>query len=238
MHPGFPGYLGNGYAPQEPEEVPRYRRRRGTGGRRDSFRISYDNLSSSSSSSHARQSSPKWQELDDAYFQSYSQIGIHEEMIKDHVRTETYRNAILRHQNLISGKVVMDVGCGTGILSIFCALAGARRVYAIEASDIAVQASEIVKANNLSDKVIVIHEKVEKVSIEEKVDVIISEWMGYMLLYESMLSSVIFARDNWLKQGGLILPSHATLYMAPITHSERYSESIDFWRDVYGIDSA
>ncbi|PKU60842.1 putative protein arginine N-methyltransferase 6 [Dendrobium catenatum] len=110
------------------------------------------------------------------------------------------------------------------------------QVYAIEASDIAVQASEVVKANNLSDKVIVIHERVEKVSIQEKVDVIISEWMGYMLLYESMLSSVIFARDNWLKQGGLILPSHATLYMAPITHSERYSDSIDFWRDVYGID--
>lgn len=27
------------------------------------------------------------------------------------------------------------------------------------------------------------------------------------------------------------------LYMAPITHSDRYSESIDFWRNVYGIDS-
>ncbi|KAI0493376.1 hypothetical protein KFK09_023492 [Dendrobium nobile] len=242
MHPGFPGYLGNGYAPQGPERSPRYRRRRGAGGRRGSFQISYDNISSYSSSSQVRQSptewasSTKWEELDDAYFQSYSQIGIHEEMIKDHVRTETYRNAIMRHQNLISGKVVMDVGCGTGILSIFCALAGARRVYAIEASDIAVQASEVVKANNLSDKVIVIHERVEKVSIQEKVDVIISEWMGYMLLYESMLSSVIFARDNWLKQGGLILPSHATLYMAPVTHSERYCDSIDFWRDVYGID--
>ncbi|KAK1304381.1 putative protein arginine N-methyltransferase 6 [Acorus calamus] len=60
--------------------------------------------------------------------------------------------------------------------------------------------------------------------------------MGYMLLYESMLSSVIFARDRWLKPGGLILPSHASLYMAPITHSDRYHESIDFWRNVYGID--
>ncbi|KAI0503905.1 hypothetical protein KFK09_014849 [Dendrobium nobile] len=66
----------------------------------------------------------------------------------------------------------------------------------------------------------------KKVSIQEKVDVIISEWMGYMLLYESMLSSVIFARDNLLKQGGLILPSHATLYMVPVTHSERYCDSI------------
>lgn len=93
-----------------------------------------------------------------------------------------------------------------------------------------------MRANNLSDRVIVLHGRVEDVNIEEKVDVIISEWMGYMLLYESMLGSVIFARDKWLKRGGLILPSHATLYMAPVTNSERYSDSIDFWRDVYGIN--
>ncbi|KAJ0037418.1 hypothetical protein Pint_23261 [Pistacia integerrima] len=111
-------------------------------------------------------------------------------------------------------QVVVDVGCGTGILSIFCAQAGAKRVYAVDASDIAVQ----------------------DVEIDEEVDVIISEWMGYMLLYESMLGSVITARDRWLKRGGLILPSNATLYMAPVTHPDRYNESIDFWRNVYGID--
>ncbi|KAB5547430.1 hypothetical protein DKX38_010836 [Salix brachista] len=175
-------------------------------------------------------------EFDKAYFNSYAHVGIHEEMIKDHVRTNTYRDAIFHHQSLIEGKVVVDVGCGTGILSIFCAQAGAKRVYAVDASDIAVQANEVVKANNLSDKVIVLHGRVEDVEINEEVDVIISEWMGYMLLYESMLGSVITARDRWLKHGGLILPSNATLYMAPVTHPDRYRESIEFWRNVYGID--
>lgn len=42
-------------------------------------------------------------------------------------------------------------------------------------------------------------------------DVLVSEWMGYCLLYESMLSSVIFARDQWLKPGGAILPDTATI---------------------------
>ncbi|KAJ0264534.1 protein arginine N-methyltransferase 6 [Hirschfeldia incana] len=179
---------------------------------------------------------PPCTDFDVAYFHSYAHVGIHEEMIKDRARTETYREAIMQHQSLIQDKVVVDVGCGTGILSIFCAQAGAKRVYAVDASDIAVQAKEVVKANGLSDKVIVLHGRVEDVEIDEEVDVIISEWMGYMLLYESMLGSVITARDRWLKPGGLILPSHATLYMAPISHPDRYSHSIDFWRNVYGID--
>ncbi|CAN6461935.1 unnamed protein product [Victoria cruziana] len=173
---------------------------------------------------------------DAAYFHSYSHLGVHEEMIKDRVRTDTYRAAIMQHQSSIQGKVVMDVGCGTGILSIFCALAGARKVYAVDASEIAIQANEVVKANNLSEKIEVLHGRVEDIEIDGEIDVIVSEWMGYMLLYESMLASVITARDRWLKPGGLILPSHATLYMAPVTHSERYKESIDFWRNVYGID--
>ncbi|XP_073130283.1 probable protein arginine N-methyltransferase 6 [Henckelia pumila] len=175
-------------------------------------------------------------DFDVAYFQSYAHLGIHEEMIKDRVRTETYRNAIFHHQDRIQGKVVVDVGCGTGILSIFCAQAGARRVYAVDASDIAVQANEVVKANKFSETITVLHGRIEDVEINEKVDVIVSEWMGYMLLYESMLGSVISARDRWLKPGGLILPSTATLYMAPVSHPSRYGDSVDFWRDVYGID--
>lgn len=193
-------------------------------------------LSSDASAAVAEKDAPPCTDFDVAYFQSYSHLGIHEEMIKDHVRTDTYRNAIFKYQHLIAGKVVVDVGCGTGILSIFCAQAGAKRVYAVDASDIAVQANEVVNANNLSDTIKVLHGRVEDVEIDEDVDVIISEWMGYMLLYESMLGSVITARDRWLKPGGLILPSHATLYMAPVTHPDRYSQSIDFWRNVYGID--
>ncbi|KAL0855546.1 hypothetical protein Bca101_060699 [Brassica carinata] len=148
-----------------------------------------------------KKSPPPCTDFDVAYFHSYAHVGIHEEMIKDRARTETYKEAIMQHQSLIQGKVVVDVGCGTGILSIFCAQAGAKRVYAVDASDIAVQAMEVVKANGLSDKVIVLHGRVEDVEIDEEVDVIISEWMGYMLLYESMLGSVITARDRWLKPG-------------------------------------
>jgi protein arginine N-methyltransferase 3 len=43
------------------------------------------------------------------------------------------------------------------------------------------------------------------------VDVLLSEWMGYCLLYESMLGSVLYARDRYLKPGGAILPDTATI---------------------------
>ncbi|CAL9221540.1 unnamed protein product [Arabidopsis halleri] len=205
------------------------------GGLANVLRVS-DQLGEQKSLETSESPPPPCTDFDVAYFHSYAHVGIHEEMIKDRARTETYREAIMQHQSLIQGKVVVDVGCGTGILSIFCAQAGAKRVYAVDASDIAVQAKEVVNANSLSDKVIVLHGRVEDVEIDEEVDVIISEWMGYMLLYESMLGSVITARDRWLKPGGLILPSHATLYMAPVSHPDRYSHSIDFWRNVYGID--
>jgi protein arginine N-methyltransferase 1 len=52
----------------------------------------------------------------DYYFDSYAHHGIHYEMLNDRARTETYRNAILNNPHLIKDKVVLDVGCGTGIL--------------------------------------------------------------------------------------------------------------------------
>ncbi|KOM46242.1 hypothetical protein LR48_Vigan06g154800 [Vigna angularis] len=99
---------------------------------------------------------PPCTDFDVAYFHSYAHLGIHQEMIKDRVRTETYREAIMQHQSFIAGKVVVDVGCGTGILSIFCAQAGAKRVYAIDASDIALQWAVESKELNSYDVVLYI----------------------------------------------------------------------------------
>lgn len=72
----------------------------------------------------------------------------------------------------------MDVGCGTGILSMFVATAGAKHVYAVDNSDIILKAREIAIENNLEDKITFIQGNVEEISLPvEKVDVIISEWM-------------------------------------------------------------
>jgi len=103
-------------------------------------------------------------------------------MLKDKVRTLSYRNAIYQNQHLFKDKVVLDVGCGTGILSLFAAKAGARLVIGVDMSDIIDQAKIIVKDNHMDNKIILLKGKMEDISLPvDKVDIIISEWMGYFL---------------------------------------------------------
>ena len=195
----------------------------------------------------------------DYYFDSYAHYGIHEEMLKDEVRTRAYQDAILNNAHLFKDKIVLDVGCGTGILSMFCAQAGAKHVYGIDCSSIIDQARIIIEKNGFGNVITLIKGKVEDVElpfpppsnsnitkeeIGEKnetnlkfVDIIVSEWMGYFLLYESMLDTVLFARDKWLvPENGIILPDKAVLYLCAAEDGHAKRERVDFWQDVYGFD--
>ena len=67
---------------------------------------------------------------------------------------------------------------------------------------------------------------------DKSVDIIVSEWMGYALLFESMLDSVLYARDRWMKPGGCVLPDKAIVYVAA---GNAHSSGLDFWDDVYGF---
>jgi len=134
----------------------------------------------------------------------------------------------------------LDIGCGTGILSIFAARAGAKHVYAIDAAEIALFAKEIVKDNDLTDKITVMHGKIEELDFpfgEGGVDIIISEWMGYFLLYESMLDCVLWARDKFLnKETGKMLPDKAKMYVSAIEDSQFMGDKVSFWDNVYGVN--
>ena len=172
----------------------------------------------------------------DYYFDSYSHYGIHMEMLKDVQRTSTYRDAILMNKHMFKGKTVLDVGCGTGILSMFAASAGAAKVIGIDCSSVAVQAREIVKANGFEDIITIIQGKVEEIELDTKVDIIISEWMGYFLLYESMLNTVLYARDKWGTADVKLLPDRANMYVCGIADEQYVHEKFNVWEDVQGLD--
>ncbi|CAL1278341.1 unnamed protein product [Larinioides sclopetarius] len=173
----------------------------------------------------------------DYYFDSYAHFGIHEEMLKDEVRTLTYRNAMYHNKHLFRGKTVLDIGCGTGILCMFAAKAGAAKVIGIECSGIVEHAENITKENKLDHIITIVKGKVEDVEIPvDKVDIIISEWMGYCLFYESMLDTVLYARDKWLKPDGMLFPDRATLFICAIEDRQYKDEKINWWDSVYGFN--
>ncbi|KAL1006969.1 hypothetical protein UPYG_G00079920 [Umbra pygmaea] len=173
---------------------------------------------------------------DEAYFSSYGHYSIHEEMLKDKVRTEGYRDFMYLNPEVFKDKVVLDVGCGTGILSMFAARAGAKMVIGVDQSEVIYQAMDIVRSNQLEEKVTLIKGRIEDVKLPvEKVDVIISEWMGYFLLFESMLDSVLYARDLYLTEGGSVYPDCCNISLAAVGDIEKHQSRIAFWDDVYGF---
>ena len=178
---------------------------------------------------------------DDGYFGGYSTRRIHELMLRDRARTLAYQRFIYSNPSLFQDKVVLDVGCGTGILSLFAAKAGARLVIGVDAADIADEARAIVKANGYEGRVVIVKGRMEEVRLPvERVDVIVSEWMGYFLLYESMLPSVLYARDRYLTppQSGQsrTYPDLACMHIAGMHDRRHRAERVDYWRDVYGFD--
>jgi len=218
---------------------------------------------------------------DEEYFENYGfNMQIHLEMLQDESRTSTYQSAIaslshLPHSNNIlddktiintsedvselsdnslatmKNKVVMDVGCGTGILSIFCAREGqAAKVIGVDASELTSITSQIVERNGFGDKISIVQCDMEEFVFDpnERIDVIVSEWMGTLLLFESMISAVIYARDEVFKINStlsdvegvdnmpILLPSSASIFLHPVNMQERWDERIDYWDDVYGLD--
>jgi len=174
---------------------------------------------------------------DEDYFSSYAHYSIHHEMLSDKVRTESYRDALLLNPDRLGGSRVLDIGCGTGILSMFSAQAGAESVVGVDCSEIIYKAMDIIRENNMEDKVKLIKGKLEELQLpHDKYDIIVSEWMGYFLLYEGMLDTIISARDKYLAPGGTVLPNRCTLDICALSDPERYDSYVgQFWSHVYGL---
>ncbi|XP_053184893.1 protein arginine N-methyltransferase 2 [Scomber japonicus] len=176
-----------------------------------------------------------WQ--DEEYFGSYGTLRLHLEMLSDKSRTEAYQQVVLSNSASLRSKVVMDLGCGTGIISLFCAqLAQPSVVYAVEASSMAEYTRQLVKQNGCEEVVTVLQGRAEDIELPEQVDILVSEWMGNCLLFEFMVESVLLARDRWLREGGVMWPSSAALTLVPCQANSYFAEKMAFWEQPYGLD--
>ena len=163
----------------------------------------------------------------------YGEFEVHRTMIRDRVRTDAFRRAI--NSVVRPGDTVLDVGAGSGILSVFAARAGAARVYAVERTPIAILAEQLAAANDVADTVTVIHGDVMDIDLPEPVDVIVSEWLGGFGIDEGMLTPVIAARDRWLKPGGVMIPHTVTAWTA-LVHDRYLADMLGFLReDPFGL---
>ncbi|KAK1876860.1 1-phosphatidylinositol 45-bisphosphate phosphodiesterase delta-4 [Dissostichus eleginoides] len=172
---------------------------------------------------------------EDAPTQDYQQV-----LLQDYPRTTTYQKAILLNESDFRGKVVLDVSCGSAMLSFFALQAGATKVYAVESSPMAKYAKILVQSNSLSDRIEILEGKVEEVSCPELVDVLVSEPMGYMLLSDRLVESFLHAK-KWLKPNGLMFPSSGDIHLAPFSDEQLYFEHYaraTFWqqRSFYGVN--
>jgi protein arginine N-methyltransferase 1 len=148
------------------------------------------------------------------------------------------RAAIGANAGLIKGKVVLDVGCGLGLLSLWAAAAGAAHVYAIDPSPAADTARRVVEAAGLASRITVIRGRAEDVALPVRsVDVILSDWVGRrLLLADSLAPAVVAARDRFLAPGGHILPNLASLHVQGVSTRSALAAEQRFWRDVQGLD--
>jgi predicted RNA methylase len=141
-------------------------------------------------------------------------------MCSDIIRVAAYKDALAL---LANGKSVLDIGSGTGVLSFAAVEAGASRVYAVEKADIYRSCNKEIKKRGLESKVKVMNCTAEEAPLDGiKIDILVSEWMGYFLLFERMLPSVLLARDKFLDQSGMLIPGHARIYIAAIVGNKVY----------------
>lgn len=158
---------------------------------------------------------------------SYRDVAMHKVMLQDIIRTEAYQKSIT--SVVKPDHNVLDFGCGSGVLSMFAARANAAKVIAVDRSPFIKNAQNIALANGFKN-IAFYHDDHESLQLDEKVDVIVSEWMGHCLFYEAMLEPLLAVRDRYLANGGIMIPAQVSLHVGLVSDEEVF-EDLSFLRD-------
>mgnify|MGYP001815281438 FL=1 len=168
-----------------------------------------------------------------SYRMSYGDVAMHKVMLQDVVRTDAYEKSI--SEVVKPEHSVLDFGCGTGILAMFAARAGARKVIAVDRSPFIKTAKEIARQNGF-DNIDFYHDDHQSLQLEEKVDVIVSEWMGHCLFYEAMLEPLLAVRDRYLANQGVMIPAQVSLHAGLVCDQDLFDDLAFLRQRPYDID--
>ena len=156
-------------------------------------------------------------------------------MIADKVRTEAYCRALREYVR--DGTVVVDIGTGLGIWALIACKLGARKVYAIEASDAIHLARQIAAENGYGNRVQFIQDLSTHVTLSEKADLVVSDVHGVLPFFQQGLMSLIDARRRFLKPGGAMIPRMETIWAAIVDDAKAHHRFFETWdENSYGFN--
>jgi precorrin-6B methylase 2 len=171
----------------------------------------------------------------------WSDAAEHARMIDDSRRTGAYLAAV--RSAVRPDDVVVDIGTGSGILAVAAARAGARHVYAIEASDIADVAERVFERNGVADRVTLLRGWSSQIGLPEPATLMVTETLGVEPFDEDILGTVLDARRRLLAPEARIVPRSLRLDVEPLAvpDHQRWSARVDGsavedWRRRYGLD--
>jgi len=142
-------------------------------------------------------------------------------MIHDAGRIAAFQRAI--QLAVKPGSIVADIGTGLGIFAFLACQAGARKVYAIEPSNVIVLAKEMAAANGFQDRIEFIAEFSTSVNLPEQVDVIVSDLSGAVPIFQHNLTAIRDARTRFLKPHGILIPQSDTVWTAVVSTPETHA---------------
>lgn len=148
-------------------------------------------------------------------------------MIADKGRMEPYVMALRNAVN--NDSVVMDIGTGTGIFALLACKFGARHVYAIEPNDAIQVARELAVVNGFAEKITFIQELSTKITLPEKVDIVISDMRGMLPICGQHFPSIIDARQRHLSKSGILIPLQDIIRVALVEAPDLYQHYSSPW---------
>jgi len=154
----------------------------------------------------------------------FSPLFIHKRMLDDEIKSRAFKEAIFK--TVKPGDVVLDIGCGTGILTLWAIQAGAKKVYAIETEDIINVAKKIAEENGLSENIVWINDLSYNVTLPEKCNVLVTETIGNFGIDENIVDIILDAKKRLLTYDARIIPQSIDLFVCPVKHEKTYSSII------------